>query len=90
MRGGMTMVGDMFDHGLRAKVEGLCSELSQLLAQQPFVPFPPSFQSQSQAGHQQAGWLRGRRFGQLFCPRGSWPCFGAMVACGTRFPERKW
>ena len=50
MLGGMTMVGDMFDHGLRAKVEGLCSELSQLLAQQPFVPFPPSFQSQSQAG----------------------------------------
>ena len=39
MRGGMTMVGDMFNHGLKAKVEGLCSELSQLLAQQPFVPF---------------------------------------------------
>ena len=44
MRGGMTMVGDMFNHGLKARVEGLCSELSQLLAQQPFVPFPPSFQ----------------------------------------------
>ena len=53
MRGGMTMVGDMFNRGLKAKVEGLCSELSQLLAQQPFVPFPPSFQSQSQAGRQQ-------------------------------------
>jgi hypothetical protein len=53
MRGGMTIVGDMFNHGLKAKVEGLCSELSQLLTQEPFVPFPPSFQSQSQAGHQQ-------------------------------------
>jgi hypothetical protein len=31
MRGGMTMVGDMFNHGLKTKVEGLCSELSQLL-----------------------------------------------------------
>jgi hypothetical protein len=52
MRGGMTMVGDMFNHGLKAKVDGLCSELSQLLAQQPFVPSPPSFQSKSQGGHQ--------------------------------------
>jgi hypothetical protein len=49
MRGGMTMVGDMFNSGLKAKVEGLCSELSQLLAQQPFVP-SPSVQSQSQGG----------------------------------------
>ena len=53
MRGGMTMVGDMFNHGLKAKIEGLCSELSQLLARQPFVPFSASFQSQSQAGPQQ-------------------------------------
>jgi hypothetical protein len=30
MRGGMTMVGDMFNYGLKSKVDGLCSELSQL------------------------------------------------------------
>lgn len=53
MLGGMTMVGDMFNHGLKSKVDGLCSELSQLLAQQPFVPFPASFQSQGQGGGQQ-------------------------------------
>ena len=29
MLGGMTMVGDMFNHGLKAKVDGLCSELSR-------------------------------------------------------------
>ena len=52
MLGGMTMVGDMFNHGLKAKVDGLCSELSQLLAQQPFVP-PPSSQSQTQGGGRQ-------------------------------------
>ena len=52
MLGGMTMVGDMFNHGLKAKVDGLCSELSQLLAQQPFVP-PPRFQSQTQGGGRQ-------------------------------------
>jgi hypothetical protein len=53
MLGGMTMVGDMFNHGLKSKVDGLCSELSQLLAQRPFVPFPASFQSQGQGGGQQ-------------------------------------
>ena len=55
MLGGMTMVGDMFNHGLKAKVDGLCSELSQLLAQPPFVPVPSSFQSQSQSGGQHPG-----------------------------------
>jgi hypothetical protein len=57
MPGGMTMVGDMFNHGLKAKVDGLCSELSQILATQPFVQFPAGFQSQSQrqGGGQQDG-----------------------------------
>ncbi len=32
MRGGMTMVGDMFNHGLQATVANLCSELANLLA----------------------------------------------------------
>jgi hypothetical protein len=57
MQGGMTMVGDMFNHGLKAKVDGLCSELSQLLATQPFVPFATfQLQSQGQAkGRQERG-----------------------------------
>jgi hypothetical protein len=39
MRGGMTMVGDMFNGGLQATVSGLCAELSTLLgSQQVFVP----------------------------------------------------
>jgi hypothetical protein len=41
MSGGMTMVGDMFNYGLKATVSGLCSELSSLLSsQQVFVPLP--------------------------------------------------
>lgn len=32
MRGGMTMVGDMFNPGLQATVSGICSELSALLS----------------------------------------------------------
>ncbi len=55
MQGGMTMVGDMFNNSLKAKVDGLCFELSNLLAQQPFKPMPASFQSQHQGGGQQQG-----------------------------------
>jgi len=41
MSGGMTMVGDMFNYGLKATVSGLCSDLSSLLSsQQMFVPLP--------------------------------------------------
>ncbi len=79
MLGGMTMVGDMFNHGLKAKVDGLCSELSQLLAQQPFVP-PPRFQSQTQGGGRQQDFSAGAGSASLFVPdapgRGSgqwWP-----------------
>jgi hypothetical protein len=41
MRGGMTMVGDMFNSRLQGTVSGLCSELSSLLAsEQVYVPLP--------------------------------------------------
>ena len=41
MRGGMTMVGDMFNHGLKNTVNNLCDELSQALAtRQIFQPAP--------------------------------------------------
>jgi hypothetical protein len=48
MQGGMTMVGDMFNYSLKAKVDGLCAELSNLWAGQQavFMPVnnPPQFQ----------------------------------------------
>lgn len=34
MQGGMTMLSDMFNNVLKGRVDGLCSELSRLLAQQ--------------------------------------------------------
>ncbi len=40
MRGGMTMVGDMFDNALKARVDALCNELAQLLA--TTTVFPPA------------------------------------------------
>ena len=50
MRGGMTMVSDMFNNYLKGRVDGLCSELSNLVANQPDLVRSGSFQSQSQGG----------------------------------------
>jgi hypothetical protein len=71
MRGGMTMVGDMFDQGLKSKIDGLCSALSQLLAQQPFAP--PVAGSQSQGSGQQ-GTAAGSA--SLFVPEAFGRAFG--------------
>ncbi|WAC57918.1 SHOCT domain-containing protein [Gordonia sp. SL306] len=38
MRGGMTMVGNMFDNALKARVDALCGDLSQLLATTTVFP----------------------------------------------------
>jgi hypothetical protein len=86
MPGGMTMVGDMFNHGLKAKVDGLCSELSQILAMQPFVPFPATFQSQSQrqGGGQQEG---GHGLVSLFVPETPGQASGQWWPAELGFPN---
>ncbi|MDP2417358.1 MAG: SHOCT domain-containing protein [Hydrogenophaga sp.] len=48
MRGGMTMVSDMFNNHLKNRVDNLCSELANLIANQPDLLRSGSFQSQSQ------------------------------------------
>jgi hypothetical protein len=48
MRGGMVMVSDIFDNYLKARVDGLCNELSNLVAAQPDLVRSGSFQSQTQ------------------------------------------
>ncbi|MEZ0354303.1 SHOCT domain-containing protein [Mycobacterium sp. pR1184] len=53
MRGGMTMVGDMFDNALKARVDALCNELVQLLA--TTTVFPAST-TQSQIGFSANNW----------------------------------
>ena len=50
MRGGMTMVSDMFNNHLKGRVDSLCFELSNLIANQPDLVRTGSFQSQSQGG----------------------------------------
>jgi len=48
--GGMTMIGDMFNNALKARVDGLCVELAGLVARQTPTPRPTGGQSQSQGG----------------------------------------
>ena len=50
-QGGMIMVGDMFNQGLKYRVDALCNELAGLLRSQPlYAPAAASSQSQSQSG----------------------------------------
>lgn len=42
MRGGMIMVGDMFNHGLKATVDNLCNELANALANNQMFPVIPA------------------------------------------------
>jgi hypothetical protein len=53
MQGGMIMLGDMFNNGLKNSVGGLCQELANLIANQPDLIQSGSFQSQSQGNQQQ-------------------------------------
>ena len=79
-QGGMTMVGDMFNNGLKARVDALCSDLSGVVRDH-MTSSPASYQSQSQggAGHQVSGV-------SLFVPSGPvWPEeLGQPASVGTQ------
>ena len=47
--GGMTMVGDMFNNSLKAKVDALCSDLANLMQQSSLLHTPSATVSQSQS-----------------------------------------
>ena len=57
-QGGMIMVGDMFNQGLKYRVDALCNELAGLLRSQPLAEaeagrFPP----QSQSDNRGVSWF---------------------------------
>ncbi len=54
MRGGMIMVGDMFNNGLKSRVDSLCNDIAMELSKDPTMTYGGSFQSQSQNDHTQA------------------------------------
>lgn len=70
MRGGMTMVSDLFNHQLKYLVDNICNDLSNALANHQMTPFSGSFQSQSQSGtdnqYQGAGQIGSQN--SLFVP----------------------
>jgi hypothetical protein len=83
-QGGMIMVGDMFNHALKARVDALCTELAALLrASEPFVSAPAAAQPRSQGGGDAAGV-------SLFVPGGGprgawWPeGLGAPASVGAQ------
>ncbi len=90
-QGGMIMIGDMFNNSLKAKVDGLCSELSAVLAREPLFARPAAFQSQSQSQGGRGGGGTGTVFGDvsLFVPGtgggGWWPQeLGAPGSVGSQ------
>jgi len=76
MRGGMIMLGDMFNNYLKGRVDSLCNEICGILASQPGLLRTGSFQSQSQGGYGQQSQASGAPMGQssLFIPdpRANW------------------
>lgn len=83
-RGGMIMVGDMFNQGLKYQVDGLCNDLSALLygPTQLFVP-PPAPQPSQYQGQSQGNGT------SLFFPGGvqgsGWPAeLGSPSSSGSQ------
>lgn len=76
MRGGMIMLGDMFNNNLKGRVDSLCSEISNILANQPGLLRTGSFQSQSQGGNlgqnQSSGSFGGESGLFVPDPRANW------------------
>lgn len=50
MAGGMIMISEMFNHALKSRVDGLCSELAALVNNQTDLIRSGGFQAQSQSG----------------------------------------
>ncbi len=90
MRGGMLMLGDMFNYGLKSRVDSLCQDISNVLANQPGLLQTGSFQSQSQSGGAQQNQATGVPMGQssLFVPdpeENWWPTdLGVPSATGNQ------
>ena len=78
-QGGMIMIGDMFNHGLKYRVSQLCDELSGLMRHRAmFVPPPTQSQFPSQPGGASL-FVQGSGFGSW------WPAdLGSPAASGSQ------
>lgn len=89
MRGGMTMVSDLFNNALKARVDNVCNDIANELANHQTTPYVGSFQSQSQNGNSGQVQANGAMGGNdLFAPdpnQNWWPeDLGAPNATGSQ------
>lgn len=90
MRGGMIMLGNMFDSALKGRVDALCNDISATLAREPGLLRGGSFQSQTQGGGAAQTQTAGAPMGQssLFVPDPAanwWPAeLGTPSASGAQ------
>ncbi len=90
MRGGMTMVSDLFNNQLKNRVNNLCSDIANELANHQQTPFSGSFQSQSQNGASSQSQAAGAvgSSNSLFLPDKTsnwWPAdLGTPAAIGSQ------
>ena len=90
MRGGMIMLGDMFNNYLKGRVDSICSDISTILQSHGGLLQSGSFQSQSQGGSNSQRQDSGGHGGEssLFMPDPSqnwWPKeFGPPNATGSQ------
>lgn len=56
MSGGMMMIGDMFNHTLKSKVNNICVELSQLIQSHQLIQETPHFEKPAFLNSNQGNW----------------------------------
>lgn len=89
MRGGMIMLGDMFNNNLKGRVDSLCCEISNMLANQPDFFMSASSQSQSQ-GDGSSSTLNGSSSWFVPDPNQNWwpQDLGSPAAVGSQNDTR--
>jgi hypothetical protein len=89
MRGGMIMLGDMFNNHLKGRVDSLCCEISNLITSQPDFFMAASSQSQSQ-GNGSSSTLNGSSSWFVPDPNQNWwpQDLGSPAALGSQNDTR--
>jgi len=72
--GGMTMIGDMFNNSLKARVDAICTDVAELMRQSSPVYMPSAFSSQTQCqGDRSSLFVSGGSSGKMSGnPSGNW------------------
>lgn len=85
MRGGMTMVGDMFNNNLKALVNNICNELANLISQGA-IQHAPTSKTQESVSSQYQGQGMGMEMGSFssFSNNNWWGDLGQPISTGSQ------